>query len=150
MRLWSRRKSSLLRRLLPLVILALLLWLMLHGNALKVMHEPRTIYLKNQPDYAPPTSRACRVEICNPSGKCSIWNPGSYQWKDLVDQSLYRDVASVDVGFGCQATLKVDQGVDQTELITISNEKVVCKNDLIGLDTLCWNTIELTVEGKRC
>jgi hypothetical protein len=53
----------------------------------------------------------------------------------------------VDVGFGCQATLKVDQGIDQTEIITIANERVVCNNDLTGLDTLCWNAIELTVEG---
>lgn len=112
------------------------------------MHEPRIISLKDQPTYAPPAHRACQVRICNPSGRCSLWTPGIYQWQQLADHSIYRDVALVDVGFGCQVTLRVDQGVEQTELLTVANEKLICTDDLAGLDTLCRNVIEINVESS--
>lgn len=146
-RLWSRQKSSQYQWYISCTILVLLLWVLLHGGR-KQVHEPRIISLKDQPTYLPPSHRACKVKICNPSGRCSMWAPGVYQWQQLADQSIYRDVASVDVGFGCQVTLRVDQGVEQTELLTVANEKLICTDDLAGLDTLCRNVIEVDVECK--
>lgn len=144
-RLWSKQKRSPFQWVLACSILIFFLWILLHGKSTQ-MHEPRIISLKDQPTYAPPAHRACQVRICNPSGRCSLWTPGIYQWQQLADHSIYRDVALVDVGLGCQVTLRVDQGVEQTELLTVANEKLICTDDLAGLDTLCRNVIEINVE----
>jgi hypothetical protein len=144
-RSWSRQQISPFNSYAIVAIVILFIWFILHGKS-KHVHEPRHISLHGQPNYSPPTHRACQAKLCNPSGVCSLWAPGVYQWKELADQSIYRDVASVEVGFGCQAVLRVEQATEQIELITVANERLTCNDNLAGLDTICGNVIQITVE----
>lgn len=143
-RAWTRQKSVPSRSYIVVAILILFLWFTLHGKS-KQVHEPRPILLHDQPTYSPPTHRSCEVKICNPSGVCSVWGPGLYDWNQLVEHSVYRDVASVDVGFGCQAILRVEQ-TEHVDSITVGNERLTCNDDSIGMDTKCRNVIEITIE----
>ncbi|KAI9285457.1 glycosyl-transferase for dystroglycan-domain-containing protein [Umbelopsis sp. AD052] len=145
-RAWSRQKPASFTTYIAVAVLILFLWSMLHGRS-KQVHEPRLISLHDQPNYTPPTHQSCQVKICNPSGVCSMWGPGSYDWKQLADHSVYRDVASVDVEFGCEAVLRVEQ-TENVESITVGNERLTCSDDMIGLDTKCRNVIEITIESN--
>ncbi|KAI8344646.1 glycosyl-transferase for dystroglycan-domain-containing protein [Chlamydoabsidia padenii] len=63
--------------------------------------------LRDQPTYATPTH--CNAKLCNPSNRCSVWTPSHYDWTALVQQGVYRDLATIQVSDpGCVVSLQVE------------------------------------------
>ncbi|KAI8085147.1 glycosyl-transferase for dystroglycan-domain-containing protein [Halteromyces radiatus] len=118
--------------------------------------------LLDQPSYTTPIQ--CRVQLCNPSQRCSTWYPAfdrihrnndtttdinapvSYDWSDLVQQGVYRDLATIKADSGCVVSLQVEDETaglahNKSHWIPIpSGEEVDCLEQ-----KQCRNVIAMTI-----
>ncbi|ORZ12665.1 glycosyl-transferase for dystroglycan-domain-containing protein [Absidia repens] len=106
--------------------------------------------LSDQPTYTIPTS--CHVQLCNPSNRCSTWYPAShhqqetlYEWSDLVQQGIYRDLATVKVDPTCAAFVQVE---DETPgLANTSRWFPIPSGHVVNcLEQKCRNVVALKIQ----
>ncbi|RCH92324.1 Glycosyltransferase-like 1B, partial [Rhizopus stolonifer] len=96
--------------------------------------------LKNQPIYER-QAKNCSAVLCNPFKKCSTWfSDQHYDWSELSQAGIFRDLATVQVDLGCELAIKV-QGSDW---ITLSAGITNC----LRYDTQCRDLVELKLKDS--
>ncbi|SAM03762.1 hypothetical protein [Absidia glauca] len=99
----QRRLSNRGRLVLTLLTLVICLWFIRRQTSPSLGPQQ----LHDQPTYTIPTT--CHAKLCNPSDRCSMWTPGHHNWTALVQQGVYRDLATIQVSDpGCMVSLQVE------------------------------------------
>ncbi|CAO3596920.1 unnamed protein product [Absidia cylindrospora] len=106
--------------------------------------------LSDQPIYITPTS--CHVQLCNPSNQCSTWYPAAhqqqptlYEWSNLVQQGIYRDLATVKVDRTCAAFVQVE---DETPGLANTSQWIPIPSGHVVncLEQKCRNVVALKIQ----
>lgn len=135
----QRQLSSRGRQVLTLLALVICLLFIRHQTAPSAGSQ----HLHDQPTYTIPTT--CHAKLCNPSDRCSVWTPGHHDWTALVQQGVYRDLATIQVSDpGCVVALQVeDEHPDRKSrwVPITSGQKVECLQQ-------CRNIVAMDIKSK--
>ncbi|KAI9251733.1 hypothetical protein BY458DRAFT_550225 [Sporodiniella umbellata] len=96
--------------------------------------------LNNHPKYSR-QARNCSAVLCNPFGKCSTWySDREYDWPELAQAGIFRDLATAQVGVGCELAIKI-QGSNWKSLPS-------GKTNCLKHDIRCRDLVELKLKAN--
>ncbi|KAG1448076.1 hypothetical protein G6F56_009052 [Rhizopus delemar] len=99
----------------------------------------RPTKLNDQPNYE--RVEPCSAILCNPSGKCLTISPNRhYDWSELSQSAIFRDLDSIQVQLGCELNIKVDSETNGWQRIPAG--KTNC------LDTSCRDLVAVELKAN--
>ncbi|RCH92298.1 Glycosyltransferase-like 1B [Rhizopus azygosporus] len=140
--IWFKfRRTSRLHLVILFTLLASLYFFLNRSTSLK--KKSKTTTLGNQPTYEQ-NSTTCFATLCNPSNKCSTWLPNRpYDWSELSQAGIFRDLATIQVEFGCELKIKLES--ERSEWMTLpTGKKINCE----GYDTKCGNLVAIDLKAN--